>query len=485
MKKISDRVSKIMAVLLSMACFGWSSNLYAAYIVNDPQKDVQIIGQINPGDAERFKEVIDERYPLGSQYDWVFLDGPGGDIYEAMIIGNLIRQRGIYVSVQPGSKCYSSCVLILAGGVNRAIFGPVGVHRPYLSNVDEDTDIQEVYRSMIKDLKSYFSSMNVPVSLADLMVSVLPEKMRVLNGDEVAFYFPAEDPVADEIETAMEAKKRGITSSELRKRQAEAEVVCAEHVKMLEHGKATNDIELKFIAGTRLIWCREAASWGLSESEYSERNNKAKVVHESGTSTYSGSSKVSGLSFGLSGRAMPRLFFGGSSHRGKRQSIRAQGAGVISLWPAIIVLIVIFIFHESGEAFGFWSWAGFVISGLWSLMVFVDILNYQEQWLCSKCDASFVPLKMEDDDQSSHSISELAKVKEMSKGSRDKEPDGKICSICGKWHSNSEYKYGKRENRSYCRTCDREEKAAYSEGGAEAARKYRDEMRSSWKNVDS
>jgi len=44
-----------------------------------------------------------------------------------------------------------------------------------------------------------------------------------------------------------------------------------------------------------------------------------------------------------------------------------------------------------------------------------------------------------------------------------------------KWFS-----YGNRAKRSYCKTCDKAEKAAYAKGGAEAARMFRDEMLSKW-----
>ena len=57
---------------------------------------------------------------------------------------------------------------------------------------------------------------------------------------------------------------------------------------------------------------------------------------------------------------------------------------------------------------------------------------------------------------------------------------GKICSICGKWHSSDHYDYANRPNRSYCRVCNNEEKAAYTSGGIEAARQYREDRRASW-----
>lgn len=60
--------------------------------------------------------------------------------------------------------------------------------------------------------------------------------------------------------------------------------------------------------------------------------------------------------------------------------------------------------------------------------------------------------------------------------------DGKTCSICGNWYIDSEYEYGNRKNRSYCQQCDKEEKAAYSCGGIESARKYREKMRAKWQS---
>jgi hypothetical protein len=51
---------------------------------------------------------------------------------------------------------------------------------------------------------------------------------------------------------------------------------------------------------------------------------------------------------------------------------------------------------------------------------------------------------------------------------------GKTCSICSEWHRMSEYDYGNRPNRSYCRRCNKEERAAYNKGGTKATKAYRD-----------
>jgi hypothetical protein len=69
----------------------------------------------------------------------------------------------------------------------------------------------------------------------------------------------------------------------------------------------------------------------------------------------------------------------------------------------------------------------------------------------------------------------------------------KRCSICGRYFPANEFSYGRRDNRSYCRQCNREEKAAYRQGykqgcrqggheagckaGRQAAHEYREHKR--------
>ena len=77
---------------------------------------------------------------------------------------------------------------------------------------------------------------------------------------------------------------------------------------------------------------------------------RREVVHKSGTSNYSGTSSTSGLSVGLTGKARPRVWFGGGSHSGVRQSIRANEAQPLPYWPAIVVPVLMFLFRGEGES---------------------------------------------------------------------------------------------------------------------------------------
>ena len=62
---------------------------------------------------------------------------------------------------------------------------------------------------------------------------------------------------------------------------------------------------------------------------------------------------------------------------------------------------------------------------------------------------------------------------------------GKCCSVCGNWFPADEFVYGGRENRSYCRPCNKMARDEYRVGGVEAARKFRAETRATWKNPKS
>lgn len=258
---------------LLVVIFLLSQDIWSAQILKEHNKDLTIIGSLAPGDADIFQEVL-----LRSKGSILIVDSPGGDVYEALRIGRLVRSRGLMVYVAEGANCHSSCVLLLAGGTKRAVFGSVGIHRPYFSVVDPDTDIKSAYRQMVDDIRMYLIEMNVPETLADTMMSVPPEETRLLTADDIALYFPADDPIADEIKTAKEAEERGISSAQLRQRRVAAESECAIYQIELDKAKNSGDDFSKMTQGLRVYFCKDAVTWGLSFTEYMNRvkiGNKA------------------------------------------------------------------------------------------------------------------------------------------------------------------------------------------------------------------
>ena len=154
----------------------------------------------------------------------IYLDSPGGSVNAAVTIGRYLRARSFVAAVRPEAKCLSACVLVLAGAPSRGINSEakVGIHRPYLEvpqqKVSPDA-IRVLYQQMLQDIRSYFHEMNVSEQLADAMLRVEPENMRLLNKDELESYgLTPRDPVDKEVEEAKEAQRLGVSRAEYMRR---------------------------------------------------------------------------------------------------------------------------------------------------------------------------------------------------------------------------------------------------------------------------
>ena len=151
----------------------------------------------------------------------------------AMEIGLLIRHTRSTISVESDSLCASSCVLIAAAGVERRIFGPIIIHRPYFGDIfptPSFTEAQGGYEKLGETVKSYLHRMNVSESLWDEMVPIPPTEGKRLSKDDLKrFLFLWTDPVEEEMERQETAKFLGITPEELVRRQVFAKQYCNSH----------------------------------------------------------------------------------------------------------------------------------------------------------------------------------------------------------------------------------------------------------------
>jgi hypothetical protein len=183
------------------------------------------------------------------------LDSRGGDINEAMKIGRIIREKELWTSVDLDSRCHSACVLILGAGVIRLPNFNVGIHRPYFVSLDKNlstSDIQKLRKQMISKMKAYAEEMDLSDRLIDDMMSIPPERVKILSLDELDNYrLSGTDASFDEKRTNDQAQFYGITSAELRKREMEAERRC---------GRARAD--------QKWTQCWQAVIWNISEADY-------------------------------------------------------------------------------------------------------------------------------------------------------------------------------------------------------------------------
>lgn len=247
---IRSRCYLIFAAKLSTIIVGITAfSAYAAVTYSPPIQDdkglyststITVTGVITDEDAKQFltlSALAEEAsrkvgYRLaGKKYGIVRveLNSLGGELGAAMSIGQQLRKLGGWAVVEQGSRCASSCVLILAGAVHRYVNGEVGIHRPYFGEdkVVTESGQKSAYKGLEMRVHAYLESVNVPASLYDRMVRIPPEKVHWLSRQELESYSLSEDdPYEHEAETARLATGFGMSKKEYLKLLSDAANRC-------------------------------------------------------------------------------------------------------------------------------------------------------------------------------------------------------------------------------------------------------------------
>lgn len=155
-----------------------------------PRPALLVKGTIGAAAAIWFRDRLDEAHLVKG--DVVVLSSPGGDLNQAIIIGEIIRSRGLLTAVgdvdasgriQP-SYCASACVLAYAGGSPRiGVEGSkLGVHRFVTSSAGPDA-VAETQR-VAGLVLSYLTRMGVSSAVAEAMSAT--DKVRWLDAKEAS-----------------------------------------------------------------------------------------------------------------------------------------------------------------------------------------------------------------------------------------------------------------------------------------------------------
>jgi hypothetical protein len=132
-------------------------------------------GKIGPASAGWFRDRVDEAHLQPG--DTVLLSSPGGDLDQAIIMGEIIRSRGLDTAVGKvdgsgqvaPSYCASACVLAYAGGKSRfGVTGSrLGVHR-FVATRPADDPVADAQRTT-GALLNYFTRMGVSPTVLEAM----------------------------------------------------------------------------------------------------------------------------------------------------------------------------------------------------------------------------------------------------------------------------------------------------------------------------
>jgi len=221
---------------------------------------ITIFGKIERGDYVKFRDLVVKLGKENVYIHTVDLNSPGGDVFEAMKIGKLIRKfmpgtwspdsigdivecpggvvsyndnrdprrkdipyeklaemyDDLKIGPVPGCTCDSACFLIWVGGVHR--FGSfLRVHRPYFSKEYfsglDAGEAKQKYEDMSKIVKNYLVEMNVPNHVIEVMFEHSSQEIYQLEWKTmrsmqvVPFYGEWENALCRDIRSEKEDKE--------------------------------------------------------------------------------------------------------------------------------------------------------------------------------------------------------------------------------------------------------------------------------------
>lgn len=153
----------------------------------DNYKFLLMKGKIEQGDYQKLLLFLRSDVSEFAKARQVILSSLGGDVHEAMKIGDFVLKSYAQVNVGPyHGKCLSSCFLILASAVTRT-WGErqVGLHRPYLTaksleGKSASQAIEQQEQGMIA-VENYLVRLRVPLSLVSVMIATPSDQIVWLD----------------------------------------------------------------------------------------------------------------------------------------------------------------------------------------------------------------------------------------------------------------------------------------------------------------
>lgn len=171
---VSFGLSLAVSALLLFADISPGSAAKASRGSDRDQVILVISGVIGPGAYREFRRAVSRAKP-----DFILLDGPGGILGEALLIGQEIRRRGLSTLVAANGQCASACAVVFLSGRTKYVGrnAAVGLHaasdRRGRANAQATTIMSD-----------YLASVGVPRNIRRRMAATSPSDIRWLTRAE-------------------------------------------------------------------------------------------------------------------------------------------------------------------------------------------------------------------------------------------------------------------------------------------------------------
>lgn len=150
--------------------------------------------------VERITRVADT---LGIRKRVLDVDSSGGQVEDAIRIGDFIAASRWTIWVREDSICHSACVFLLSAGDVRRIAGKVGIHRiiRMSSTATTRAELNAELRLVHGRVRDYLERNGSSVDVADLMMAVPNRSLRMLSEDELMrFGLDGVNPAQDDLD---------------------------------------------------------------------------------------------------------------------------------------------------------------------------------------------------------------------------------------------------------------------------------------------
>lgn len=133
-----------------------------------------VSGVIGPGSYDEFRAAVSRARPK-----IVVLEGPGGVLGEAILIGEEIRRRSLDTLVAANRACASACAVVFLSGRTRYLGAgaSVGLHSASYADGRADPEATQV-------MAAYLRQVGVPTSTLRRMAQTAPSDIRWLTRSE-------------------------------------------------------------------------------------------------------------------------------------------------------------------------------------------------------------------------------------------------------------------------------------------------------------
>jgi hypothetical protein len=174
------------AVLLSLAApaLGWADEALrnefygslggAEGSISDGPSALLVTGVLGPGSYDEFRSALMHATP-----EMVVIDGPGGILGEALLIGEEVRRRHLTTLVGPHRSCASACAVIFLSGRTKYLGAGavIGLHSASFADGRADPEATAV-------MADYLREVGVPGATLRRMAHTAPSDIRWLTAAE-------------------------------------------------------------------------------------------------------------------------------------------------------------------------------------------------------------------------------------------------------------------------------------------------------------